>query len=249
MISNRIFHLDITPTGSLRRRRSRVLGEEDDNNLMDFLRSSANENSVRERKTSSYGSLDRSWARRARSGSNSKKRPDLLNIDFSLERERPVSPANLDVANRVAHEDARPRYESIPHLSTFHLHAKRSVVSTLILVGHLVALLVFEFGFRYFFGWTSSFSYNYHVFPSHYFVNNNNVFIMGDLTRHLLFQFWFCTIIQTHFRKSSLHRHANKILEQKYEIFQNVTKLHLCLTIRTVSIPLCVLCVASMCEK
>lgn len=76
---------------------------------MDFLRSSANENSFRERKTSSYGSLDRSWARRARSGSNSKKRPDLLNIDFNLERERPISPANLDVANRVAHEDARPR--------------------------------------------------------------------------------------------------------------------------------------------
>lgn len=69
---------------------------------MDFLRSSANENSLRERKTSSYGSLDRSWARRARTGSNSKKRPELLNIDFSLERERPVSPANL--------EDARPRF-------------------------------------------------------------------------------------------------------------------------------------------
>lgn len=94
----------------MRRRRSRVLSEEDDNNLMDFLRSSANENSFRERKTSSYGSLDRSWARRARSGSNSKKRPDLLNIDFSLERERPTSPANLDVVNRTAHEDARPRY-------------------------------------------------------------------------------------------------------------------------------------------
>lgn len=108
-------HSDITPTGSLRRRRSRVLSEEDDNNLMDFLRSSANENNFRERKTSSYGSLDRSWARRARSGSNSKKRPDLLNIDFSLERERPVSPANLDVAaaNRVAHEDARPRYNTL----------------------------------------------------------------------------------------------------------------------------------------
>lgn len=100
--------LDITPTGSLRRRRSRVLSEEDDNNLMDFLRSSSTENNFRERKTSSYGSLDRSWARRARSGS-SKKRPDLLNIDFSLERERPVSPANLDAANRTAHEDARPR--------------------------------------------------------------------------------------------------------------------------------------------
>lgn len=76
---------------------------------MDFLRSSANENNFRERKTSSYGSLDRSWARRARSGTN-KKRPDLLNIDFNLERERPVSPANLEVANRVVHEDARPRF-------------------------------------------------------------------------------------------------------------------------------------------
>lgn len=123
---------DITPTGSLRRRRSRVLSEEDDNNLMDFLRSSANENNFRERKTSSYGSLDRSWARRARSGSNSKKRPDLLNIDFSLERERPVSPANLDAANRVAHEDARPRYEIlVTHISlVFYLHPMRSVVST-----------------------------------------------------------------------------------------------------------------------
>lgn len=112
----------------MRRRRSRVLSEEDDNNLMDFLRSSANENSFRERKTSSYGSLDRSWARRARSGSNSKKRPDLLNIDFSLERERPTSPANLDVANRTAHEDARPRYfihfwlidHDVSHHSSLH---------------------------------------------------------------------------------------------------------------------------------
>lgn len=99
-------HQDVTPTGSLRRRRSRVLSEEDDNSLMDFLRSSGHE---RERKSSSYGSLDRSWARRARSG-NSKKRPDLLNIDFNLDRERPVSPANIDVTNnRVASEDARPR--------------------------------------------------------------------------------------------------------------------------------------------
>lgn len=130
--------IDITPTGSLRRRRSRVLSEEDDNNLMDFLRSSGNENSFRERKTSSYGSLDRSWARRARSGSNSKKRPDLLNIDFSLERERPISPANLDVANRVAHEDARPRFvvvsfHSIQFITSQHVthfsisHPKRSL--------------------------------------------------------------------------------------------------------------------------
>lgn len=100
---------------------------------MDFLRSSANENNFRERKTSSYGSLDRSWARRARSGSNSKKRPDLLNIDFSLERERPVSPANLEVANRVAHEDARPRYSFIFNRLFFHFFRTQSVqvVSTL----------------------------------------------------------------------------------------------------------------------
>lgn len=111
--------IDITPTGSLRRRRSRVLNDEDDNSLMDFLRSSANEGNFRERKTSSYGSLDRSWARRARSGNNTKKRPDLLNIDFNLERERPVSPANLDVTNRVGHEDARPRFVNDDSVSVF----------------------------------------------------------------------------------------------------------------------------------
>ena len=54
---------------------------------MDFLRSAEQEN-ARERK--SWGSLDRSWARRARGG---KKRPDLLNADFSNDRERPASPS------------------------------------------------------------------------------------------------------------------------------------------------------------
>lgn len=49
--------VDITPTGSLRRRRSRVLSEEDDGSLMDFLRSSGHDNVSRERKPSSYGSL------------------------------------------------------------------------------------------------------------------------------------------------------------------------------------------------
>ncbi|XP_065209614.1 inverted formin-2 isoform X2 [Planococcus citri] len=78
---------DITPTGSLRRRRSRVPSEEDESTLMDFLRS-AEQESARERK--SWGSLDRSWARRARGG---KKRPDLLNADFSNDRERPASPS------------------------------------------------------------------------------------------------------------------------------------------------------------
>lgn len=52
-----IYFPDITPTGSLRRRRSRVLSEEDDGSLMDFLRSSGHDNGSRERKPSSYGSL------------------------------------------------------------------------------------------------------------------------------------------------------------------------------------------------
>lgn len=45
---------DITPNGSMRRRRSRVMTEEDD--LMEFLRSSGHERNSRERKAA-YGSL------------------------------------------------------------------------------------------------------------------------------------------------------------------------------------------------
>ncbi|KAK9872592.1 hypothetical protein WA026_018723 [Henosepilachna vigintioctopunctata] len=82
---------DITPNGSLRRRRSRVLSEEDEGNLMDFLRTSGSENN-RERK--SWGSLDRSWARKIR-GSGPRKRPALLTADFSSDRERPSSPSPL----------------------------------------------------------------------------------------------------------------------------------------------------------
>ncbi|XP_030750836.1 inverted formin-2 [Sitophilus oryzae] len=82
---------DITPNGSLRRRRSRVLSEEDEGTLMDFLRASGHDNN-RERK--SWGSLDRSWARKAR-GSGPKKRPALLAADFSSDRERPSSPSPL----------------------------------------------------------------------------------------------------------------------------------------------------------
>ncbi|XP_063697263.1 FH2 domain-containing protein 1 isoform X2 [Culicoides brevitarsis] len=107
---------DITPNGTLRRRRSRVLSEEDEGNLMDFLRSSGHDNSTRERKGASYGSLDRSWARRARSGSNSKKRPDLLNVDFNADRERPSSPSPLAETKPLPGEppattsqDSRPR--------------------------------------------------------------------------------------------------------------------------------------------
>ncbi|CAL7949453.1 unnamed protein product [Xylocopa violacea] len=80
---------DITPNGTLRRRRSRIPCENDDGNLMDFLRTSG-QDGTRERK--SWGSLDRSWARRARGQS---RRSDLLNADFSGDRERPSSPSPL----------------------------------------------------------------------------------------------------------------------------------------------------------
>lgn len=42
---------DVTPNGSLRRRRSRVPSEEDDNSLMDYLRTSGHADGSRERKS------------------------------------------------------------------------------------------------------------------------------------------------------------------------------------------------------
>ncbi|XP_055844463.1 formin-J isoform X2 [Episyrphus balteatus] len=103
---------DITPNGSLRRRRSRVLEEDDD--LMKFLRASGQDNGSRERKASAYGSLDRSWARKARSGSASRKRPELLNIDFGADRERANSPSPMaetkpPPAATAASDDNKPR--------------------------------------------------------------------------------------------------------------------------------------------
>lgn len=103
---------DITPNGSLRRRRSRVLSEEDEGNLMDFLRSSGHDSGTRERKSLSYGSLDRSWARRARTGNTNKKRPDLLSVDFTADRERPTSPAlNIEAqaSTPSTPEDSKPK--------------------------------------------------------------------------------------------------------------------------------------------
>lgn len=88
---------DITPNGSLRRRRSRVLSEEDEGNLMDFLRASGQDNN-RERR--SWGSLDRSWARKARGGSQ-RKRPALLGADFTSDRERPSSPSPLSESKPI----------------------------------------------------------------------------------------------------------------------------------------------------
>lgn len=101
---------DITPNGSLRRRRSRVL--EDDDDLMKFLRASGQDNGSRERKASAYGSLDRSWARKARSGSASRKRPELLNIDFGADRERANSPSPMAETKpppATASDDNKPR--------------------------------------------------------------------------------------------------------------------------------------------
>ncbi|XP_075228293.1 uncharacterized protein LOC142328432 isoform X2 [Lycorma delicatula] len=100
---------DVTPTGSLRRRRSRVPSEEDDTVLMDFLRG---HDGTRERK--SWGSLDRSWARRARGGG--RKRPDLLSAEFG-ERERPSSPSpapspsseNKPLLFTSSEEETKPR--------------------------------------------------------------------------------------------------------------------------------------------
>ncbi|XP_054009091.1 uncharacterized protein LOC128893568 isoform X1 [Hylaeus anthracinus] len=94
---------DVTPNGTLRRRRSRIPCEDDDGNLMDFLRTSGQDN-TRERK--SWGSLDRSWARRTRGQS---RRSDLLNADFSADRERPSSPSPL-VENKpfLQEEETKP---------------------------------------------------------------------------------------------------------------------------------------------
>lgn len=85
---------DVTPNGSLRRRRSRILSEEDDNKLMDYLHTAGHDGS-RERKSWSgvaegYGSLDRSFGRRMRGGGRT--RPNLLVSDFG-DRERPASPS------------------------------------------------------------------------------------------------------------------------------------------------------------
>lgn len=57
---------DITPNGSLRRRRSRLSSEDREDNLMDYLRSTAEADSLRDKsKAPESGSLDRSWFRRS----------------------------------------------------------------------------------------------------------------------------------------------------------------------------------------
>ncbi|XP_049885556.1 inverted formin-2 [Pectinophora gossypiella] len=80
---------DVTPTGSLRRRSRASPGEGDEEGLLEFLRhSSPAANDLRER--SAWGSLDRSWSRRA----PVRARLEIPDRERERERdrERPASP-------------------------------------------------------------------------------------------------------------------------------------------------------------
>lgn len=96
---------DITPNGTLRRRRSRLSSEDQDDNLMDFLRQTAesdvNKDKSKLLSTSDGGSLDRSWIRR----SSRRKRPDLLASEMN-ERERPASPISPVIDRKIPLPDA-----------------------------------------------------------------------------------------------------------------------------------------------
>ncbi|XP_021954414.1 FH2 domain-containing protein 1 isoform X2 [Folsomia candida] len=89
---------DVTPNGSLRRRRSRVPSDEDETGLMDFLRASGQDGSRERKGPDQYGSLDRSWSRKTR------RRPNLMDF-VNDDRERPVSPATgfADAMNAQSH--------------------------------------------------------------------------------------------------------------------------------------------------
>ncbi|XP_076352422.1 uncharacterized protein LOC143247809 [Tachypleus tridentatus] len=80
---------DVTPTGSLRRRRSRLSSEDQDVELIDYLKHTS-ELEAKDRKSLGSidgGSLDRSLLRR----SGRRRRQDLLAVELN-ERERPASP-------------------------------------------------------------------------------------------------------------------------------------------------------------
>ncbi|XP_035222681.1 formin-J-like [Stegodyphus dumicola] len=80
---------DVTPNGTLHRRRSRLSSEDREDNLIDFLRQTAENDSLRgdKSKVPDSGSLDRSWIRR----SSRRRRPEMLAAELN-ERERPASP-------------------------------------------------------------------------------------------------------------------------------------------------------------
>ncbi|XP_013789960.2 uncharacterized protein LOC106473831 [Limulus polyphemus] len=80
---------DVTPTGSLRRRRSRLSSEDQDVELIDYLKHTS-ELEAKDRKSLGSidgGSLDRSLLRR----SGRRRRQDFLAVELN-ERERPASP-------------------------------------------------------------------------------------------------------------------------------------------------------------
>uniref|UniRef100_T1IRH5 FH2 domain-containing protein n=1 Tax=Strigamia maritima TaxID=126957 RepID=T1IRH5_STRMM len=96
---------DITPNGTVRRRRSRNRSGDDEDDLMDFLRTSSNDNEARDRRSwgsnDGCGSLERTAVRR----SGRRKRNDLLSGEF--DRERPASPAPS--TEMATEEEVKPK--------------------------------------------------------------------------------------------------------------------------------------------
>ncbi|CAG9765183.1 unnamed protein product [Ceutorhynchus assimilis] len=111
---------DSSPNGSLRRRRTSKGMIDDQGNLMDFLRNSS-DCSNRERR--SWGSLDRSWARKAK-GTGPKKRPNLLTADFLLERDRTTTPSPVI---EVKGSCSAPEEESLPKIESRLKHSESNL--------------------------------------------------------------------------------------------------------------------------
>ncbi|GFT29620.1 FH2 domain-containing protein 1 [Trichonephila clavipes] len=90
---------DVTPNGTLRRRRQRLSSEDREDSLIDFLRQTADADAVRNDKGKGpeCGSLDRSMLRR----SSRRRRPELAAVEL-IDRERPASPGPSPLLERKA---------------------------------------------------------------------------------------------------------------------------------------------------
>ncbi|XP_054709449.1 formin-J-like [Uloborus diversus] len=89
---------DVTPNGTLRRRRSRLSSEDRESSLMDFLKQSAEADPKLDKtQLMDTSSLDRSHLRR----SSRRRRPEILSAELN-ERERPASPGNSPLFERKA---------------------------------------------------------------------------------------------------------------------------------------------------
>ncbi|GIX67123.1 FH2 domain-containing protein 1 [Caerostris extrusa] len=88
---------DVTPNGTLRRRRHRLSSEDKEDSLIDFLRQTADADAARTEKGKlpESGSLDRSMIRR----SSRRRRPDLSAVEL-IDRERPASPGPSPLLER-----------------------------------------------------------------------------------------------------------------------------------------------------